>query len=196
MHIIKAKDTCLVKVDVAVEGFIQKAPPAKTQFVELLTQQVAQLIVEGEKIIPSKDEAEVQSKEAKNEGFESLVREEDFELFYHPGMTEDAMITFAPIVIAISTDQGATEVPERMVIEKRLPDLLSLLQSHSRDANLEISMVPRPPTLASPLPPQNNPANKIKKRDKKGGKGIIEEGETQEETPPKQTKGPKATQSQ
>ena len=80
-HIIKAKDPRLVRVNVAVEGFIQKALLTETQFVELLAHQVSQLIVEGEKIIPSEDEAEVQSEEAKKEGFESLVLEEDFELF-------------------------------------------------------------------------------------------------------------------
>ena len=180
----------------AVEGFNQKAPPTGTQFIELLAHQVAQLIVEGEEIIPSEDEAEVQSEEAKEEGFESLVHEEDFELFYRPSMTEDIMTTFAPIIVSISTDQGATEVPEGMVIEKRLLDLLSLLESHYRDVTPEIPMVPRPPTPAPPLPPQTDPSDKIRKRDKKGGKGISKEGEIQEETPPKQTRGPKATQSQ
>ena len=92
-----------------------------------------------------------------------MVREEDFELFYRLGMTEDAVTTSAPIAVTISTDQGATEVPEGMVIEKRLPDLLSLLESHFGDATLEIPMVPRPPTPASPPPPQIDPADKIRK---------------------------------
>ena len=105
------------------------------------------------KVSHLKDEAEVQSKEAKDEGFEILVREEDFELFYRLGMTEDTMTTFAPIIVAISTNQRATKVPKGMVIEKRLPNLLSLLESHSRDAIPEIPMVPRPPTPAPPLPP-------------------------------------------
>ena len=68
-------------------------------------------------------------------------------------MTEDTVTTFTPIIVTLSTDQGAIEVPERMVIEKRLPDLLSLLKSHSKDATPEIPMVPRPPTPAPPLPP-------------------------------------------
>jgi len=125
-----------------------------------------------------------------------LVHEEDFEFFYRPSMTEDAVTTSAPIAVAISTDQGATEVPERMVVEKRLLDLLSLLESHFGDATPEIPMVPRPPTPTSPPLPQTNPADKIRKRDKKGGKGIIEEVEIQEETPSEQTKGPNAIQSQ
>ena len=125
-----------------------------------------------------------------------MVHEEDFELFYRPGMTEDAMTTSAPIDVAINTDQGAIEVPEGMVIEKRLLDLLSLLESHFGDATPEIPMVLRPPTPAFPPPPQTDPADKIRKRDKKGGKGIVEEVEIQEETPSEQARGPNAIQSQ
>lgn len=108
------------------------------------------------------------------------------------------MTTSTPVAVAISTDQGATEVPEGMVIEKRLLDLLSLLESHFGDATPEIPMVPRPPTPASPPPPppQTDPADKIRKRDKKGGKGIVEKVEIQEETPFEQTRGPNAIQSQ
>ena len=38
-----------------------------------------------------------------------------------------------------------------MVIKKRLPDLLFLLESHASDATLEVPIVPRPPTPAPPL---------------------------------------------
>ena len=38
-----------------------------------------------------------------------------------------------------------------MVFEKRLPDLLFLLESHAGDATLEVPVVPRPPTPALPL---------------------------------------------
>lgn len=61
-----------------------------------------------------------------------------------------------------------------MVIEKRLPDLLSLLESYSGDATPEVLTVPMPPSPAPP--PQIDPTGKIRKRDKKGGKGIAEEG--------------------
>jgi len=50
------------------------------------------------------DEAEVQSEEAKEEGFESLVREEDFEVFYRPNVTEDTETTSTLVAITISTD--------------------------------------------------------------------------------------------
>ena len=175
----------------AIEGFIRKAPLAGTQYVELPAHQVAQLIAKGKEIIPSKDETEVRSEEAKEKGFESLVCEEDFEVFYCPDLTKDATTTSTPTAIAVSADHDATKVPEGMVIEKRLPNLLYLLESHIDDATPQTPVVPRPLT---PLPPpQTDLANKKRKWDKKVGKGIAEEGEIQEETPLEQTKGPKAT---
>lgn len=37
------------------------------------------------------------------------------------------------------------------MIEKKLPDLLSLLESHARDATPEVVVVPRPPHRSLPL---------------------------------------------
>ena len=77
--------------------------------------------------------------------------------------------TSTPAVVAISANQEADQVPEGMVIEKRIPDLLSLLESHTSDATSEILVVPRPP---SPTPSQTDPVDKKRKRDKKkAGKG-------------------------
>nr|POF09847.1 hypothetical protein CFP56_73237 [Quercus suber] len=76
--------------------------------------EVAQLIAKGEEIIPSEDEAEVQSKEAKEEGFESLVREEDCEVFYRPDLTKDTATTSTSIAVTVSTDQKAIEMPKGM----------------------------------------------------------------------------------
>ena len=47
-------------------------------------------------------------------------------------MTEDIVSTLRPITVVVSKDQKAIEIPEAMVIEKKLPDLLSLLESHAR----------------------------------------------------------------
>lgn len=84
-HMIKAKDACLSLVDVAVEGFIRKPPPAGTQLVELLTLQETHPVVE--EVASLDDKAETQSKEveeeSKEESTESLVWDEDFEVFYH-----------------------------------------------------------------------------------------------------------------
>ena len=60
-------------------------------------------------------------------------------------MTEDAATTSILVVVAVSTDQGATKVLEGMVIEKRLPNFLSLLESYAGDATPEVPVVPRPP---------------------------------------------------
>lgn len=144
---------------------------------ELPAHQMAQLIAEGEEIIPSKDETKVRSKEAKEKGFESLVHEEDFEVFYCPDLTKDIAITSTPTVVVVSADHDATKVLEGMVVEKRLPNLLSLLESHVDDATTKIPVVPRHPT-PTPLPsPQTDPTDKKRKPDKKAGKGIVEEGE-------------------
>lgn len=83
-----------------------------------------------------------------------------------------------------------------MVIEKRIPDLLSLLESHAGDATHEVPMVPRPLT-PTPLPPtQTDLVDKKRKKDKKAGKGTAEESKIQEETPLEKTRGPKAIRSQ
>ena len=89
-----------------------------------------------------------------------------------------------------------------MVIKKKLPDLLSLLDSHARDATLKVAMVQRPPTLnPPPTPPQKKKtqtkqANKKWKRDKKGSKGSTKEGGIQEETLLEQSKATKVTRAQ
>lgn len=61
-------------------------------------------------------------------------------------------------------------MPEGMVIEKRLLDLLSLLESHSGDATPEVPVVPKAPTLASPPPTRTNPIDKKRKWEKRGKK--------------------------
>ena len=71
---------------------------------ELPAHQVAQLIAEGEEIIPLEEEAKVQSEEVEEEGFKSLVGEEDFEVFYRPNIIEDAMTTSTLATVAVSTN--------------------------------------------------------------------------------------------
>ena len=68
-----------------------------------------------------------------------------------------------------------------MVIKKRVPDLLSLLESHVSEATTEISVVLRPSTPAPS--PQIYLVNNKRKRDKKARNGVVEKGEIQEETP-------------
>lgn len=84
-----------------------------------------------------------------------------------------------------------------MVLEKKLPNLLSLLKSHVGDATPEVVVVPRPPTpIPPPFPTQTEPADKKWKREKKGGKGSTEEGEIEEETPHEHPKAAKVTRAQ
>ena len=67
-------------------------------------------------------------------------------------MIEDAVTSSTSVTVAVSDDQEATEIPEGMMIEKRLPGLLSLLESHAGDATLEVLVVPRP-SMPAPPPP-------------------------------------------
>lgn len=92
-----------------------------------------------------------------------MVREEDFEVFYHPDVIEDATTTATLVAIIVSTDKRATKVPEGMVTKKILPGLLFLLESHTRDVTPEVPVVPRPPTPAPHPPPQSVPTNKKRK---------------------------------
>ena len=66
-------------------------------------------------------------------------------------MTEDIVSTLRPITVVVSKDQKAIEIPKAMVIEKKLPDLLSLLEWSPtlEGATLEIPVVPKPP---APVP--------------------------------------------
>jgi len=67
-------------------------------------------------------------------------------------MIKDMATTSTSAVVAVSANQEATQVPEGMVIEKRVPDLLALLESYTGKATLEVPVVPRPSTPTPPLP--------------------------------------------
>ena len=110
----------------AIEGFIHKPPSEGTQLVELPTFKDPQPIVEE---ITSLDE-ETKTRSEDNyseEDTENLVRDEDFEVFYCTYESEEEGLSLHPAAALVSEDQEAIEVLEGMVIEKRLPDLLSLL---------------------------------------------------------------------
>ena len=67
-------------------------------------------------------------------------------------MIEDVASTSISVTIAVSKDQEAIEILEAMVIEKKLLELLSLLESHTGDATPEILVVPTSPILVPPPP--------------------------------------------
>nr|POE62070.1 hypothetical protein CFP56_29313 [Quercus suber] len=83
-----------------------------------------------------------------------------------------------------------------MVIERRLPDLLSLLESHAGTTMHGVPVILRPPTPIILAPVQIKPVDKKRKMERIGGKGVVEEGEVQEETHPKPTKVVKITHTQ
>lgn len=93
----------------------------------------------------------------------------------------------------MNEDQEDTKVLEGMVIEKRLPNLLSLLESHARTTVPGVLVIPKPLTLIILAPIQTEPTDKKWKRDRRRGKGVVEKGEVQEENPPEPTKVIKVT---
>lgn len=70
-----------------------------------------------------------------------------------------------------------------MAIEKRLPNLLSLLESYIGTTVPEVLVIPKPLTPIIHALVQIEPADKEQKKDRRGGKGVVEEGKVQEETP-------------
>ena len=84
------------------------------------------------------------------EDTKNLVQDDDFEVFYHTNESKEEELSPHLAVALVSKDQKPIEVPEGMVIKKRLPDLLSLLESHTRTTVLEVPIIPRPPTLIPP----------------------------------------------
>ena len=158
-HVIKARDSCLVLVDVAIEGFIRKPPLEGTQLVELPTFRDPQPIVE--EITSLYEETETELKDnTLEEDTKNLIRDDDFEVFYHTNESKEEGLNPHLAVALVSKDQEPIEVPEGMVIKKRLPDLLSLLESHTRTTVPKVPIIPRPPTLIPPTLTQTELADK------------------------------------
>nr|POE55962.1 hypothetical protein CFP56_64384 [Quercus suber] len=110
------------------------------QLVKLPTFKDPQPVVE--EITSSDIEAEPESEKAEDstlkKSTKSFVRDEDFKIFYHIDETEEEAFSSQQATTLVSENQEVTEVPEAVVIEKRLPDLLSLLESHAGTATLEV----------------------------------------------------------
>ena len=161
-NIIKARDPWLALVDVVIEGLIQKPPPTEAQPVELPIFTDPQPLIE--EVISSNDKLESQSEgteeETQEESIESLIHDEDFEDFYHQDETEDIASNSRLVAALVSADQEAIAIPEAMVLEKIMSNLLSLLESHAGGATPEVPIMPRPPTPAPPPPSQTKTADK------------------------------------
>jgi len=104
--------------------------------------------------------------------------EEDFENFNRPDYTEHSEASSKPQVTAcVSVNQEGSDVPEGMVIQKNMPNLLALLETRAEGASLAVIIDLRPPT---PLPAQTSPSKpreKKRKKDKRTKKKGSEEGE-------------------
>nr|POF00122.1 hypothetical protein CFP56_19084 [Quercus suber] len=129
---------------------------------ELPTLQKTQPLVE--ELTSLDDEVEAHSEEieeeTEEESTESLVCDENFEIFYHQDMTEDVAFTSIMVTIAVSEDREASEILVAMVIEKKLFKLLSLLKSHTGDATPEIPVVPKSLIPVPPPPTQTESVDK------------------------------------
>lgn len=79
------------------------------------------------------------------------VTHKDFEVFYQQEDPEDLLgPSHCRLLPAqVNTSQEATNIPKRMVLEEKTPDLLALLTTHVGGASPTVPMVPRPPTPAS-----------------------------------------------
>ena len=124
------------------------------------------------------------------------VKDEDFEVFYDTNSSEEETLSPQSTTVLVSEEQEHSEALEGMVIERRLPELLSLLESHARTTMPEVPVNPRPLTPTLPAPAQIELADKKRKRNKRGGKGVVEEGEIQEDSPPEPTKVVQVTPTQ
>nr|POF21366.1 hypothetical protein CFP56_43490 [Quercus suber] len=70
-----------------------------------------------------------------------------------------------------------------MVIEKRVPDLLALLESHAGEATPEVLVVSRPSTLAPPSPSQTDHTDRKRKMERKQEKRLSKRGRSKKKLP-------------
>lgn len=106
------------------------------------------------------------------------VIDKDFEVFYQQEDPENALSTSHHRLrpTQVSTNQEATNIPEGMKIEEKIPDLLALLTTHTGGSSLAVAVVTRPPT---PAPTRMSSVNTVDKKWKraqegKGNKGAEE----------------------
>ena len=158
----------------AVEGFFRKPPKLGTQLVKLPTFKDPQPVVE--EITSSDKEAKTESEKAEDstskENTKSPVRDEDFEVFYHLDETKKEASNSQLATTLVSENQEATKVPETVVIEKRLPALLSLLESYVGTTIPEVLIVPRPSMPIPPPPPQTELVERKMKKEQKRRKRL------------------------
>lgn len=103
---------------------------------------------------------------------------EDFEVFDQPNLAKSLeAIPKRLVSTQVSTKQKATDIPEAIVLQRRTPNILALLESHAKSATLEVAVDPKPPTPHPSRAFLIKLGEKIRKRDKRPGKEVFEEGE-------------------
>lgn len=128
-NVIKACDTCLALIDVAVLGFLLIGPPPEgTQDAQIPTPIAAKLLYSQEPPLPSAEEADEST-------FDSIqeVTDKDFKVFHRSD--------------ALNASQASSSTT--MGFEEKTPDLLALLSAHTRGFSLVVTIPPHPPTLAA-----------------------------------------------
>lgn len=103
---------------------------------------------------------------------------EDFEVFDQPDLVESSEAVPKRLVSAqVSTKQKAINIPEAIVLQRRTPNILALLESHAKSATLEVSMDLKPLTPHPSRAFLIKLGEKKRKRDKRPGKEVSKEGE-------------------
>ena len=98
-------------------------------------------------------------------------------MFYQADIGESSKsCSQSQATIQVSTNQEAANVPKGMVLEKKTLNLLALLMAHTEGNSLTVTVVPRPSTLAPPLPSPFEATKKKRKREKHSRKEGFKEG--------------------
>ena len=102
----------------------------------------AKLLYSHERPLPFDKEREEPASEPTREDIEK-----DFEVFNRTNTKDPPVSTYRKLVAAQdSTSQEAVDIPDAMVLKKKMPDLLALLSTHAGGNAPMVSIVPRPPT--------------------------------------------------
>ena len=137
---------------------------------------MAKLLYTHEEMIPSEEKWEEPSSEPTQADIEK-----DFDVFYLADTEESPEPSRRPCLTAqVNTSQEVTDIPEGMVLEEKMPKLLTLLTTHTGGNSLVVPVIPWPPTFVPPYPSSSKTAKKKRKK----GKPSRKESSKKREIPP------------
>ena len=137
---------------------------------------MAKLLYTHEEMIPSDEKWEEPSFEPTQADIEK-----DFDVFYRANTEESLEPSRRPHLTAqVNTSQEVTDIPEGMVLEEKMPKLLTLLTTHTGGNSLVVPVIPWPPTFVPPYPSSLKTAKKKRKK----GKPSRKESSKEREVPP------------